>query len=175
MTTPAHEDRLRRVVKLDSKALGLFKEGVSLEKALALSIGDIVHKTTSDRLRLGEHFIDVANTMRRGRRRDWRSIIGRYYYGMYHGMRSVSFFAYTGDDHEAHSELFKSIPDDFPNKTLRANELKDARLRRNEADYDPYPVDDKYFQSVVRTLDPVANGFVSECRSYLDSKGCAFL
>ncbi|NKY29189.1 hypothetical protein [Nocardia gamkensis] len=175
MTTPAHDDRLRRVMKADSKTLGYFKEGASLEKALALSITDIIHKTTADRLRLGERFIDVANTMRRARIRDWRSTIGRYYYGMYHGMRAVSFFAHSGDDFEAHNQLFKSIPKDFPSKELRANELKDARLRRNEADYDPYPIDDKYFQGVVRSLDPVANDFVSACRSYLASKGCGFL
>lgn len=177
MTTPAQHGRLLRVSKGTQTILSNFAEGESLASHFGTTISDLKERATADRLKLGEHFLAVGNTMRRSRTRDWRSVIGRYYYAMYHAMRAVSFFSLGGDDSEAHSKLSGSIPTDFPLGSVRANELKDARLRRNEADYDPYPYpsDVAYFRSTAVSLDPVANNFVEECRAYLKNKGCNHL
>jgi uncharacterized protein (UPF0332 family) len=166
---------LLRVSKAPKKSLQLFVEGVSLEATFGVSIEDLTHRVTADRLHLGEHFLSVANRMRRSRSQDWRSVIGRYYYSMYHGMRAVCFYSFGGDDNEQHTKISSFIPEDFPQRDLRANELKDARLRRNEADYDPYPTDATQFRAPALALQLTANNFVGECRRYLTAKGVGHL
>ncbi len=113
--------------------------------------------------------------MKRSRIRDWRSVIGRYYYSMYHSMRAVCFYSFGGDDNEQHTKISSCVPDDFPERELRANELKDARLRRNEADYDPYPQEEASFRITALALAATANHFVGECRIYLSTKGIGYL
>lgn len=90
-------------------------------------------------------------------------------------MRAVCFYSFGGDDNEQHTKISNCVPDDFPERELRANELKDARLRRNEADYDPYPEDEAAFRTTALGLAKTANHFVAECRAYLTGKGIAYL
>ena len=175
ITSPALDSRLLRLSKASKKNLDLFVEGISLEAAFGTSINDLVERATADRLHLGEHFLSVADRMRRSRTRDWRSVIGRYYYAMYHSMRGVCFYSFGGDDNQDHARILNYVPDDFPQKALRVNELKDARLRRNEADYDPYPKDATQFRPAAILLGQTANNFVAECRSYLSAKGVSHL
>lgn len=92
---------------------------------------------------------------------------------MYHCFRSVVYFAHGGDDHEEHSVLSKHIPDDFPNNQLWENSLKDARARRNEADYSPYPRDSAMFRSDSDTIISTVCALMSVARAYLRRKGCA--
>ncbi len=101
-----------------------------------------------------------ADRLMRARPPMCRVAVGRYYYGMYHAMRAVVYFHVTGDDHEQHSVLPRSMPADFPDADFWKNALKDARLRRNEADYDPYPMSDvsfgrpHYSCNIWRTVSP---------------------
>jgi len=52
---------------------------------------------------------------------------------MYHAARAVVYLAHQGDDHQEHDQLYKNLPDDFLDVAVWKNELKDARLKRNEA------------------------------------------
>ncbi len=170
------EKRLHRVTKLSARDIRLLKEGVSIESALSRTMTDALHQVVADRVVLAESFLRMADALRRSRADLARAAVARYYYSMYHAMRAVSFHWHGGDDHEDHSDLFqKGVPADFPNALAARNDLKDARLSRNEADYDPYPQSSAYFKSVVRRLAPVATAFVSDSRAYLASKGNPYL
>lgn len=177
MVTTPQQQRLLRISKSNKRELGYFSEGESLASAFGTSITDLTHQAAADRLILGEHFLNIANLLRKSRSPalDWRTAIGRYYYSMYHSMRAVSYFYVGGDDCQDHTKLFSSIPPDFPDHSIRSNELKNARLWRNEADYDPYPQSTDHFKKIAANLHPIANTFVSECRNYLSSKGCAHI
>lgn len=104
-----------------------------------------------------------------------RSAISRFYYAMYHAMRAACFVFHDGDDHEAHSELPLHIPGDFPNADIWKNTLKNARLTRNAADYDPYPKSGKIWQRRAETARTDAEALLVETRNYLRSKGCTGL
>lgn len=175
MTTAELRRRLLRVGTADKKTIALFTEGISHSSAFGQPIAEISDQAAAARLKLGEQFLRVAIRMGETPPRDWRSVIGRYYYAMYQSMRAVAFFAHGGDDYQNHNKLPNGIPTDFPQRDLRANELKDARSRRNEADYDLYPNGAPYFRRNAKALAPVAKGFVFECRTYLLQKGCKFL
>lgn len=101
-----------------------------------------------------------------------RSSISRSYYGMYHGARALAFLSLEGDDNEGHNELHKGLPEDFPDVEQWRNALKDARLRRNEADYDPYPVGESEFAVIGRTQIGIVTNFLNETESYLRARGC---
>jgi hypothetical protein len=170
-----HQRWLLRVSTAPKKTLDQLTEGVLLTSTFGQPIEDLIHQAAVDRLKLGAHFLRVATRMSGISRPDWRSVVGRYYYAMYHSMRAVSYYSFHGDDHQEHNKLPGSLPSDFPNRDIRSNELKDARAHRNEADYDPYPSGTAYFRRTARDLSPIAGNFVSECRQYLLLKGCKFL
>jgi hypothetical protein len=46
------------------------------------------------------------------------------------------YFVHQGDDHKEHDQLYKNLPDEFLDVAVWKNELKDARLKRNETDYE---------------------------------------
>lgn len=105
----------------------------------------------------------------------FRVATGRYYYAMYHAMRAVVYFQSSGDDHEQHSQLAGKTPADFPNGAYWQNELKDARLRRNEADYNPYPATDRDFINTARHMRREAHSLLSDANTYLHANGCGYL
>ncbi len=174
MTSPELRRRLLRVGTAEKKTIDNFLEGASHTLAFGQSIDDILKQAAIDRLKLGQQFLRVAGRISNTSRPDWRSVIGRHYYAMYHSMRAVAYFAHGGDDYQEHNKLPSGVPGDFPERDLRANELKDARSRRNEADYDLYPGGTPYFRRNARSLAPVAIRFVDECQQYLGRKGCEF-
>jgi uncharacterized protein (UPF0332 family) len=172
MALSATEERLQRVSKASKNTLILLKEGVSIESSLSRQMDDVMAQTVADRLDLADEFLDMAERLYRSKFDMSRPAIARYYYAMYHAMRAASFQSVGGDDHEQHTALsVKGIPDDYPNKALASNELKDARSLRNEADYEQYPITRSYFQSAAKNLRPVAKAFVSAARQYVTSKG----
>jgi hypothetical protein len=91
---------------------------------------------------------------------------------MYHAARTVSFVFHAGDDHQDHRDLHKGIPDEFPDSERWRNDLKEARLRRNEADYDPYPKPDDEFAAVSKVQLRTATDFLQVAEQYLRGKGC---
>jgi uncharacterized protein (UPF0332 family) len=168
----ASEERLQRVTKLPNKLVVLLKEGVSLEAQLSRTLDDAMAQTVADRLDLADEFLTMAGTLLRSRSDLSRPAIARFYYSMYHAMRAVAFQYHKGDDFEEHSTLSsKGVPKDFPQSALASNALKNARILRNEADYEQYPLAKNYFRSEARGLQPVATAFVTDARNYVSSKG----
>lgn len=175
MALTATEQRLHRVTELERKNLALMQEGVSIEAALSRTLADAMAQAVADRLKLADDFIAMAEALMRSRHNLARAAIARYYYAMYHAMRAAAYQHHAGDDFEAHSVLStKGVPPDYPSSNVASNELKDARLLRNEADYDQYPVDPKYFASRARALRPIASQFVATARQYVTSKGNSY-
>ena len=129
---------LARVSKASNLTLLAYREGVSLEARTKLTIEQLRHQASADRLSLADSFVVTASKLVRSRPAQHRSAISRYYYAMYHAARATVFFVHEGDDHEAHSVLPTKFPSDFPQASYWQNELKFARFRRNEADYEHY-------------------------------------
>jgi hypothetical protein len=92
---------------------------------------------------------------------------------MYHTMRAVVFFVERGDDFEEHSKLPGRTPADFPDAATWQNALKDARLSRNAADYDPYPKSDRSYKKAAEDLSERSVELARASRDYLRSRGCA--
>lgn len=91
---------------------------------------------------------------------------------MYHAVRALVFYTTGGDDHEAHSELPGHLPKDFSNRDVWENELKNARLERNKADYDPYPKGDHAFHKAAEDVVKKAATLLPLAKRYLAKKGC---
>ncbi len=175
MSLSASERSLLRLSQARRADLVFFKEGVYLERVSGRAIDDLRHQACADRLQLAEDFLGSADRLMRIRPPMLRVAVGRYYYAMYHAMRAVVYFQTPGDDHEQHSILPGRTPNDFPNVNFWKNELKNARLRRNQADYDPYPAADREFRELATALKRQAHALVDEARNYLRLKGCAHL
>jgi len=175
MSLSARDKVLLYVGKAESKTLAAIKSGPGIEAAQQTTILDLSHQACADRLLLGVTMLDSGDRFLRSRPPMFRMAVSRYYYSMYHSMRAVCYFAHEGDDHEEHSVLPTKTPTDFTNRAFWQNELKDARLRRNEADYDPYPIEDRDFASAARHLRVQARLLSSEARSYLKARGCAYV
>ncbi|MFE4855572.1 HEPN domain-containing protein [Streptomyces sp. NPDC056670] len=167
------ETVLARITQADKKTLLLFAEGVSLEARTSRVISDLRHQASADRIKLSDSFLLSADKLLRARPGQYRSAISRYYYSMYHSARAVVYFAHGGDDHEKHSVLPTKLPNDFPSSNFWQNELKDARLNRNSADYDPYPTSWRHWQTLAKSLSATAPNFLQLSTQYLKQKGCA--
>jgi uncharacterized protein (UPF0332 family) len=149
-----------------------FKAGVSLEDRTGYAIDILISKASLDRIELSKTLFLAARTASQGRNRSFRSATSRAYYSMYHALRAVAFFVHRGDDHEEHSKLPAGIPGDFPDRANWENDLKNARLERNRADYDPYPKNDLMFRTTATLLIGKAEELLPIVRSYLRNKGC---
>lgn len=167
------EQTLHRISQATRADLARFKEGVHHSTSTSRSIEDLQHQAIADRLRLGDTFRATGSGLLRKRPAENRAAVGRFYYAMYHYMRAVVFFVTSGDDHEAHSTLPKHVPADFPNQSTWQNDLRGARLSRNEADYDAYPSVDADFRASAQDLEKLAKTLSNEVRTYLRGKGCA--
>lgn len=170
------EKRLSRITKLAAHDAELLREGVSHESALARTLADLSMQVVADRMTLAMAFLDMGDVCKRSRHDLARSAISRYYYAMYHAMRAVSYSFFGGDDHEKHTELGdKGVPKDFPNRAAAKNDLRDARLTRNEADYEPYPSAPTYFKAAESRLSSMAHAFVNDARAYVRAKGNPYI
>lgn len=152
----------------------LLKEGCSIESALGRTIDDLIDQGAADRLLLGEQLLHAGEKLLRTRPPMYRAAVGRFYYAMYHSLRAVVYYDTKGDDYEGHSELPKHIPASYPNCASVTNDLKDARLMRNEADYDPYPSSDAAFKDAAKALQTLSISTIATSRAYLKNMGCQY-
>ncbi|MEU9965131.1 HEPN domain-containing protein [Streptomyces malaysiensis] len=143
-----------------------------LTHSTARSITDLQQQACLDRIELAKNFLIAGDKLMKARPALYRSAVSRYYYAMYHAARAVAYFYHGGDDHESHSKLPKAIPGDFADSAVWQNQLKDARSRRNEADYDPYPTDTHSWRRVAKDLQVKAPSLLSLADTYLKQKGC---
>lgn len=161
-----------RVTRAEKGLVEAWREGVSLEQRTGQTIDNLRHLVTVDRLTLARATKLRADHMMDMQPPHYRDAISRYYYAMYHAARATTYFHHGGDDFEGHSTLPAHLPGDFPNRVTWSNLLKDARERRNEADYEPYPKSNGAWRSVAIALQGNAVTFMSEARLYLKAKGC---
>ena len=85
---------------------------------------------------------------------------------MYHSARAITFAVTVGDDHQSHPSLPRNLPPGLPKRAQREVELTDARLIRNQADYDCYPTIETEWRQDARRLAPVAADFVGTCEDF---------
>ena len=129
-----------------------------------LPVSRMLSQVTSDRLWLageqlkaGDHL--VAHS-------EFRSARSRHYYAMYHSARAIVFASYGGDDFQSHQKLPRNLPVAMADVVLRESQLSDARLLRNQADYDPYPAKQPDWEPDARALGVTASEFVSACEDF---------
>lgn len=161
-----------QVSKLEASTIRSFHLGVQLGASTHPSIDSLVKRACKDRFKLASRFLRSARSSAKQPSPDYRLVVGRAYYAMYHATRAVVYHDVRGDDHEAHSDLPRVIPRGFPSRTTWENELKSARLERNKADYDPYPANDAAFAGSAAALLRSAATYLRVARQYLKVNGC---
>lgn len=166
---------LLRLAKAERRQLLAWREGIHLEESTGRSLEELRQRSTADRWQLARVFRRQGDHMTSAQPPLYRGALSRFYYSMYHSMRAVVFFAEEGDDYQAHAKLPSYTPKDFPQASFWQNALKDARTRRNAADYDAYPKSDKAYQPGALELQSHATELEKLSRAYLKSKGCGHL
>ncbi len=166
------EQELQSLLKFKTAQVALLRNGIRLEALGGAPIDDLMLKACCDRVALAKHFLVSAKKLRTMRPSSYRNSISRSYYAMYHAARTISYIFVAGDDNQEHKDLHKGIPEEFPDFERWRNDLKEARLRRNEADYDPYPLSNAEFAAVSRTQLKTATDFLQVTEQYLRGKGC---
>lgn len=164
------DSELLLVSKAKAEKLKNYAEGISLQTRSGSSIDQLKLRVSKDRLRLAkDHLNDAAHAYSATPRRP-RASISRSYYAMYHAARAVTYLSFGGDDHEEHSVLPTRFPSDFPDSDNWKNKLKNARLERNKADYDPYPKRNADFEESCETLMQDAKSFFRIAQKYINNK-----
>ena len=164
-------DRLNRLAKSTNEQIKYWKEGVSLQNDSGQTISQLMSTAAADRWHFAYEHRHNANKLLRSKPPLYRSAISRYYYSMYHAMRACVFVSHEGDDHQEHRELPLHIPDDFPPGPNWQNMLRNARVLRNRADYEPYPKSNIAWKQDALDLKKEADLFLSTTRTYLQNKG----
>ncbi len=175
MSITSQDRILLYISKARNATLDNLQQGTGIVSTTGRTISDLQSQAAADRIDLAEQFLAVADRLVRARPPMFRVAVGRYYYAMYHSMRAVVFYVESGDDHEDHSRLPTKTPQDFIQHAYWQNELKDARLRRNEADYDPYPAQDFDFKAQALHVRKQSHLLIVQARQYLRTKGCVYL
>lgn len=164
--------RLLRISEAPSNRIADWKEGVSIEHDSAHTLSQLALLTAADRFNLAFEHKRHANKLLSLPRPLYRSAVSRYYYAMYQALRACLYLSHEGDDHQEHSKLPQFIPKDFAPGEDWQTKLKNARMMRNRADYDPYPKSDMAFRFDAVSLKGDADRLLVLARDYLRSKGC---
>lgn len=172
MPLTASEQQLLFLLKQKKNQIALLKNGVRIQTICGAPIDDLLLVGASARVELSRHFLEAAQKFRRMRPGLFRNSVSRSYYSMYHAARAIAFVDNSGDDNEAHNDVHRALPTDFPDVDRWKNDIKDARLLRNEADYEPYPTSDADFESTSKDQATKAAQFLALTEQYLRAKGC---
>ncbi len=165
------ERRLLLVGKAKTKEFEQWQHGCDLSIKYGCTIVELRRKMVSERFKLALVHCSEGKRLQALARPPYRAIVSRFYYVMYHAMRAVCLEFYQGDDYEKHSDLPTKVPSDFPSCDVWKNDLKNARLTRNAADYDPYPKSRAVWENDASDLDVKAQQLLSATRGYLRGKG----
>ena len=164
------DSELLLISKAKVEKLKNFADGVSLVRRAQSSIDRLRARVAKDRLTLAKSKLRDAVQAGSCTPPLWRTGVSRAYYSMYHAARAATYLSYGGDDHEEHSALPGKLPTDFPDYEQWRNTLKMARLERNRADYDPYPVDELEFKETCLSLIQDAKDFIRISQRYINQK-----
>lgn len=134
-----------------------------------MPLPDLIRQAASDRLSLASWHLHCGDGLLLTG--TFRASIGRHYYAMYHGARAIVYATHQGDDFEKHAVLPRNLPTSLPDRGVRELELTDARLLRNQADYDPYPVSEHDWEAEARQLATTAAAFVQGCEDFALTNG----
>lgn len=129
----------------------------------------LLQQVVSDRLLLAGGHLGAGDALLFAMQ--YRSAISRFYYAMYQAARAIAFAETKGDDHERHNILPRNLPAGIDNPVAREAELTDARLLRNQADYDIYPIKESDWESDARALSATSANFVQMCESFALTNG----
>ena len=165
-------EHLLRIAKASAKEINQIRLGVHVYAPSGLDIDTLLSNASRDRFRLAQQTLAEARWAVGAEKACYRLALARAYYSMYHAARAAVFFVEQGDDHEAHTELPKHIPKDFPDRNIWENAIKTARLERNRADYDPYPITDRAFAKAAKCTLKNAEDFLPLTKRYLVRRGC---
>ena len=165
------DKRLIRLAEATNVEINYWKEGVSLQKDSGRTIRELISKAAADRWHFAYEHRHNANKLLKSRPPLYRSAISRYYYSMYHAMRACVFVSHGGDDHKNHGKLPLHIPGDFPSGANWQNMLRNARVLRNRADYEPYPKSNMAWKQDALELKQDADLLLFTTRTYLQNKG----
>jgi uncharacterized protein (UPF0332 family) len=160
------------IVKGDTKSIQNFGFAIHAHNRSGHDLDTLLEHAARDRFRFAQENLKWARAAIQSASPQNRVGLARAYYAMYHAARAVVFYVERGDDFEAHSELPKHLPNNFPNRAQWENSLKNARLERNRADYDPYPKSDRTFGIIARSILTSAEDFLVLAKRYLIQKGC---
>ena len=164
------DGELLLISKARADKIRSFALGVLLVDRGKSSIERLCIRVAKDRFKLAKSKLRDAVQAASCNPALWRTGVSRAYYAMYHAARSVTYLAHGGDDHEEHSMLPGKLPPDFPDSDQWRNKLKMARLNRNKADYDPYPVGDLEFEATCQELIQDATIFLRLSQRYINQK-----
>jgi uncharacterized protein (UPF0332 family) len=160
------------ICKGDAKSIQNFGFGIYAHNKYGHDLDALLEQATRDRFQFAQENLKWARSALSGSDPKFRMGLARAYYAMYHAARAVVFLVERGDDFQAHSELPKHLPQNFPNRAQWENNLKNARLERNRADYDPYPKADRTFSDASKLILQSAENFLPLARRYLVQRGC---
>jgi len=127
-------------------------------------LDEAIRQVTSDRLALAGGQLRAGDYL--VQHSAFRASISRHYYAMYHAARAVVFSVTNGDDHQRHNILARNLPATLPQRSTREQQLTDARLLRNEADYEPYPINEIGWAAEAHALAVTASEFTQALEEY---------
>ena len=164
------DSELLLISKSDQERLRNFADGAQFVRRSRVSIKRLQVRVANDRLKLVRLQLRDAEAANAAAPQLSRTAVSRAYYAMYHAARAATYLSFGGDDHEKHSMLPTKLPLDFPNSDIWKNKLKNARLERNRADYDPYPLGDASFVAICPGLISEAKELIKVTKQYLATK-----
>src|SRR5471030_1246615 len=167
---PLTDSEFLLISKSDFNKLQNFADGAQLARRSRRTIKQLQALVAKDRLTLAKLHLKDATAVLKCSPSMNRAVVSRAYYALYHAARAASYISFGGDDYEQHTTLPTKFPVDFPDSAVWRNRLKDARLERNRADYDPYPVGDADFSATAVRLVGEAKQFIKLTQSYLKLK-----
>lgn len=167
---PLTDAELLHFSKSEQITLDNYNSGVIFARRANKTIKKIKIQVAKDRLNLAKIHLKDAVAVSKCVPSMNRAIVSRAYYALYHSARAASYVSLGGDDYEQHTKLPTKFPDDFPNAAHWKNTLKDARLERNRADYDPYPKGDADFALSAVNFIKEARIFIRLTQQYIKSK-----
>lgn len=97
----------------------------------------------------------------------YRPSINASYYSMYHTARAAHFWATQGVDFDNHTRLpgqLSKVGVNISNDLMNSYAM--ARLSRNEADYDIFPLEDDAWEDAARDLYITASTFISQAEAW---------
>lgn len=167
---PAHLDIIY-ISKLKASQIDCANRTEHIRDTHGHKLQQMVLAAASRRHELATLFLSEATRLMNATPPMYRLAISRLYYSMYHNIRSCVFIAHSGDDHEEHSKLPTKEIDGFDDTIDWKTMLKEARLSRNNADYDIHPIDDTQFKASAEQLASHASQINDKCLAFLTTKG----